>query len=114
MRAGGGQRCGEDAADLRARLPPEGVAGAAPQHARPHRLGHRPVQDLQGGKKERTLHISHPHCRVGQKEYVGGRGLVSKLWDSQMRTLPKLFRTSFMYDPMYVPSPRRLTNFSSQ
>ena len=51
MRAGGGQRGGEDPADLRARLPPEGVAGAAPQHARPHRLGHRPVQDLQGGKK---------------------------------------------------------------
>ena len=50
MRAGGGQRCGEDPADLRARLPPEGVARAAPQHARAHRLGHRPVQDLQGGK----------------------------------------------------------------
>ena len=56
MRAGGGQRGGEDPADLRARLPPEGVARAAPQHARAHRLGHRPVQDLQGGKKEGTLH----------------------------------------------------------
>lgn len=49
MRAGGRQRGGEDAADLRARLPPEGVARTAPQHPRAHSVGHRPVQDLQGG-----------------------------------------------------------------
>ena len=49
VRVGGRQRGGEDEADLRARLPPEGVARTAAQHARAHRVGHRPVQDLQGG-----------------------------------------------------------------
>lgn len=48
MRAGGRHSRGKDETDLCASLQQARVPVTAPGHARPHRVGHRPVSNLQG------------------------------------------------------------------